>query len=310
MLSTPDALTAASALSLVEGRSRREWSLVFESLRLIDVTWQDLLRMQAIDAWKWLGWDAASYRAWQSALDIARARIGPAVEAGVAVVSGLDDDVPKWLLSLQAVPWVFYLGDISILDRKTLGFSGQREARDESLAITAELATEAARLGYAVVSGGARGIDIAAHTVALEAGGTTAVLLPQGLSTWRAPYALANPHHTDRVVALSEDVPWEGWSTESAMRRNRMIVEISNVFTVPQSGTSGGSHSTGMYALKRGKVTYVPDLGADYPGNQKLLQHGARALADGETGYDLEGMRIDSIPVKVPVQTSFASDLP
>lgn len=288
----------------MEGRSRREWKLSLETLRLIGVSWPELLEMQSGDAWKWLGWDSVRYREWLNARDIAVSRMDSVIDAGIGVISDLDDDVPKWLRSLQAVPWVFYQGDLSILDHTTLGFSGQRDAGEESLAITRSMAAEAARLDYTVVSGGARGIDMAAHASVLESGGRTAVILPQGLLTWIAPFALANPDASDSVLAISEDVPWEAWNTESAMRRNRMIVELSDVFTVPQSGTSGGSHSTAMYALRKSRGTYVPDLGPDYPGNQQLLQRGAKLLVATDGRFDLEQMLIDSIPGEKPSQTS------
>lgn len=300
MLNAPDSLLASSALSLMEGRSRREWKLTLQTLKLIDVSWSDLLSMPSSDAWKWLGWDAARFREWESALDIARSRLAGAADSGIRVISGLDEDVPAWLQTLPSVPWVFYRGDVSILDRTSVGFSGQREAGEQSLAITTSLGAEAARQGFAVVSGGARGIDMAAHSAVLEAGGFTAIILPQGLSTWRVPYALAHPN----VLALSEDLPWDGWTTESAMRRNRMIVDLSHIFTVPQSGTSGGSHSTGMYALRQGRVTFVPDLGPDYPGNQKLLRHGARPLVTVDGRYDLEQMLSESTPEEGPAQAT------
>lgn len=296
----PDALLVTSALSLMEGRSRREWKLALQTLRLIDVSWHDLLSASSGDVWKWLGWDAARFREWESALGIARSQLLGAADAGIGVVTDLDNDPPDWLGKLPSVPWVFYRGDLSILDRTTIGFSGQRDAGEDSLAITSSLGVTAARQGFTVVSGGARGIDMAAHSAVLEAGGFTAVILPQGLATWRAPHTLSQSH----VLAMSEDLPWDGWTTESAMRRNRMIVDLSHIFTVPQSGTSGGSHSTGMYALRQGRVTFVPDLGPDYPGNQKLLRHGATPLESTDGRYDLEQMLVESIPETGPIQST------
>ena len=90
----------------MEGRSRREWKLSLETLRLIGVSWPDLLEMQSGDAWKWLGWDSVRYREWLNARDIAVSRMDSVIDAGIGVISDLDDDVPKWLRSIQAVPWV------------------------------------------------------------------------------------------------------------------------------------------------------------------------------------------------------------
>lgn len=299
-----DAVRVFGALSIMTGRTRREWKSALETLRLLDVSAPDLMRMSAGDAWKWLGWDAAKHREWTQALGIATSQLGNATENEVAVASVLDDDAPAWLERGGSTPWVFYRGDLTILDRVTVGFSGQREAGEHALAITTSLASAAAFAGYAVVSGGARGVDMAAHTAALASGGTTAVILPQGLSTWVPPRELRRSQYADRVVAVSEDVPWEPWNTESAMRRNRMIVDLSRIFSVPQAGTSGGGFSTGKYALKQHQVTYVPDLGASYPGNRLLLQLGARLLSFDDGGPDLERMLIESTPVPGPSQTT------
>lgn len=298
------AMHVFSALSIMTGRTRRGWKSALETLRLIDVSLSNLVQMNTGDAWKWLGWDVARHREWMSALEIARSMLPTRVESELSVTSLLDDDAPEWLKRSAATPWVFYRGDLTILDRVTVGFSGQREVGEQAAGITTTLATAAAHAGYTVVSGGARGVDMAAHTAVLAAGGSTAVILPQGLITWRSPRELAQPEVADRVIAVSEDVPWEPWNTDSAMRRNRMIVDLSRIFTVPQSGTTGGSHSTGRYALKQHRVTYVPDLGPEYPGNQLLLQHGARLLTLGENGPDLEQMLAESTPAVSPSQTS------
>lgn len=298
-----DRLAVASALSQLEGRTRREWKSALETLRLLDVTLSELVSMTAGDGWKWLGWNANQFRDWRSALEVSRNRVAQFEDSGIDVVTTMDEHAPDWLHALPATPWLFYGGDLAVLDRVTLGFSGQRDAGDQALAITDTLAMEAARLGYTVVSGGARGVDMAAHAAALAGGGSTAVILPQGLGTWKAPHGLSSQQAAPRVLAVSEDVPWEPWNTESAMRRNRMIVDLSRIFTVPQSGTSGGSHSTGMYALKHGRVTYVPDLGPDYPGNGKLIRHGARPL-DPRHGFDLAQMLEESIPEESPSQAS------
>lgn len=296
-MSIPDSLLGASAASQFELLTRRQWKQALITARLLDLTWTDLVNMDVANAWKWLGWDAAKHRVWISCLERARTQLASSRSETITVISELDESVPSWLQKLETVPWVFAVGDHSILDRSTVGFSGQRDAGESALAITEAMGRQAAREGFTVVSGGARGIDMAAHTAVLDAGGRTAVILPQGIATWNAPSSLVGAN----VLAISEDVPWELWNTESAMRRNRMIVELSDVFTVPQSGTSGGSHSTGMFALKHRVVTWVPDLGPDFPGNRKLLQHGAKLL-EFESSPDLESMRTASKSPPKPAQ--------
>src|SRR3954469_25974014 len=57
---------------------------------------------------------------------------------------------------------------------------GTRKASAEGLAFTRALAAELAAAGVAVLSGGAKGVDTAAHEGALDVGGVTVVVTPAG----------------------------------------------------------------------------------------------------------------------------------
>lgn len=297
-------LVVIRALDQVSTLSRREMTISLLALRQSAVGLSDIFKMKIDQANQWFGWNGSQWQAWESARDIELLRYSRADETDVHVITVLDVEAPAWLLGLPATPWLFFRGELAILDGITLGFSGQRDAGEEALAISASLATRAALLGFTVVSGGARGVDMCAHTAALAADGTTVVVLPQGIQTWKPPLQLVAPKVASRVLVISEDLPGEPWNRSSAMRRNRLIVDLSRIFVIPQSGTSGGSHSTGMLALKQGRVTYVPDLGPEYPGNRKLLSLGAKPLARTGDASLLETILSESTSSSKPEQVS------
>ena len=238
-----------------------------------------------------LRWSPEQIRAFREQVQAPMGRLEQCARRGIRVSTQLDAELPGWAAKLHSTPWLFYRGDLAMLESGAIGFSGSRDATEIAIGLTRAIVKEAIRQGMTVVSGGARGIDMTAHAAALEAGGATVVLIPQGLETWRAPTLLADPDAQDRTLIVSYDMPWAPWTTVSAMQRNRAIVDLSDVMTIPLARTSGGSHSTGMYALGQKRDLWVADLGDDAPGNQLLLQRGARHLPLVDGAPDIDQMR-------------------
>ena len=163
---------------------------------------------------------------------------------------------------------------------------GTRRATAYGLTIAADLATAVARAGGRVVSGGARGIDAAAHAAAIGLPGGTTVVLGCG-------HAVAYPRdHAregglfDRVLAdggtlvselLPEAVPHPG----AIRARNRIVAALAEVVVVVEGGERSGALLTAGAAATRGRpVLAVPgDLAA--PGSAAPL----RLLADGAAPY-------------------------
>lgn len=235
------------------------------------------------------GWNAAEVGAFRAGCDAPIAQYEQLASRGIRVSTLLDDAVPPWQERLPGTPIAFYRGDLAILEQPAVGFSGTRETTETSISATTAIASGAVGYGMCVVSGGARGVDMAAHTAALEAGGSTVVLVPQGLATWSLPSAWRS--HADRLLVMNFDQPWAEWHTPGAMLRNRVIVDLAELITIPHAGTSGGSQSTGLYALRRNRDLWVADLGDDYPGNQLLLHRGARPIPWVDGVLDIAQMR-------------------
>src|SRR6185369_12794593 len=100
------------------------------------------------------------------------------------IVSRADDDYPARLrdrLKDLAPPVLYGCGDPALLDAGGLAVVGSRNADPTVLESTMGIGELAARAQRTIISGGARGIDQAAMTGALEAGGNAAGVLADSL---------------------------------------------------------------------------------------------------------------------------------
>jgi DNA processing protein len=142
------------------------------------------------------------------------------------------------------------------------------------------LAHELAERGYVVVSGGALGIDTAAHEGALAAGGRTLAVLATGLEQ---PYPAANRRLFEQIVErgalLSEHgerVP--GYPSEF-LARNRIIAALAQSCVVVQAPIASGALSTAAHAKRLNRpILGVPHAPWEKRGEGclELIREGAR----------------------------------
>ncbi len=228
---------------------------------------------------------------WSSLIsDIARPqRGGPVVDMGVMVsdlpssarvVAATDDDYPTCLLDLGDAPASFrVVGELPGVAR-AISIVGTRRADDEALDFAYELGRHVALNGWVVVSGGAVGVDRAAHEGAIDGGGRTVVVLPTGLD---APYPPANRELFARVVeagCLLTEVE-DGVEAQPGrfLTRNRLIAALGRSTVVVQAPARSGALSTARIAQRLGRTVFsVPASPWDSrgSGNLGLLARGAR----------------------------------
>ncbi|MHB8418501.1 MAG: DNA-processing protein DprA [Myxococcales bacterium] len=157
---------------------------------------------------------------------------------------------------------------------------GSRRADAYGLELARTLGAELARAGYAVVSGGALGIDGAAHAGALGAGGQTVAVLGCGIDV-RYP-----PQHrplldeiASRGALVTELPPGTAPLPYHFPKRNRLIAALADAVVVVRAAARSGSLTTARCAAALG----VPVLAAPGPagdalsrGTNGLLRRGAR----------------------------------
>jgi len=202
----------------------------------------------------------------------------------IQALSVLDPAYPKALkqtLGDEAPVLLLCVGNLELLKKTSVGFCGSREATEKGLAAAWDSADLLARQGVNVVSGFAAGVDMNAHRAALKAGGTTTVVLAEGILRFRVKKDVREDWDDGRTLVVSEFGPNLSWSVGHAMQRNRTICGLSRAMILIEARTSGGSIEAGRDCLKLG----LPLFAAVYEGmpesangNEELLQQGARRL--------------------------------
>lgn len=202
--------------------------------------------------------------------------------------TGLDD------LGAAAPPGLWQRGgpEPDRLLARSVALVGARASTPYGERVAVDLAEGLAGSGVCVVSGGAYGIDAAAHRGALAGGGATVALLAGGVD--RA-YPVGNAPLLERVLeqggsVLSEVPPGGVPSRSRFLMRNRLIAAVSRATVVVEAAWRSGALSTAHHAaaLLRplgavpGPVTSVASAGC-----HRLLREGA-AVCVTDTAEVLE----------------------
>jgi DNA processing protein len=151
---------------------------------------------------------------------------------------------------------------------------GTRGAHTESTSLARQIAAGLVEADHVVVSGGAIGVDAAAHLGALEAGGLTVAVLGNGLDQ---PYPERNRALFERVVssggALLSPYPVDTPPRRGNFpARNILVAALAQVVVVVEAPVRSGALNTARHARELG----VPVLAAAHGhGALRLLRAGA-----------------------------------
>jgi DNA processing protein len=181
-----------------------------------------------------------------------------------------------------------------------LSIVGARAATTAGCRMAGELAAVAARRGHAIVSGGALGIDAAAHRGALEAGGPTFAVLGCGVDVV----------YPDRHGALFAEIAATGgliseYAPGTPPRggqfpvRNRIVAGLTESVLVVEAKFASGALVTARLAAKLGRrLLAVPGSS----GTDGLIAAGqARPIRNaGELVRALAGEATVEVPVSIP----------
>ncbi len=160
---------------------------------------------------------------------------------------------------------------------------GARQATSYGQGVARWLAEALSQAGVNVVSGGARGIDAAAHRAAFERpGGTTVVLGCGHCVAYPRPHAreggLFAQVIADGGTLVSELLPYEPPRPGAVRERNRIVAALADAVVVVEGGERSGSLLTADAAAQWGRAVFaVPgDIRADGSrAPHRLLAEGA-----------------------------------
>lgn len=193
-----------------------------------------------------------------------------------------DEATYPTLLKQIAVPplFLFVKGSIEAWQQPCIGVVGARNASGYGRKLAQEWSERLASGGYAVCSGGAKGIDAYAHQGALAARGNTVVVMGTGLLNWypRQNYALF-----ERIIehggALVSEYPLTTHPKPNLFPpRNRIISGMSHGVLVVEASEKSGSLISARYALEENREVFaIPGRVGDpqSSGTNHLIRQGA-----------------------------------
>ena len=206
------------------------------------------------------------------------------LKQNVRVISIIDAQYPVGLrnaLGESAPVLLLCLGNIELFNSLSVGFCGSREASEKGITTARDSATLLSAEKINIVSGFAAGVDMSAHRAALVAGGTTTVVLAEGILRFRVKKDIRDVWDESRTLVVSEFGPNLPWSVSHAMLRNKTICGLSKAMVLIEARSTGGSIEAGRDAVKMG----LPLFAAVYEGspesatgNEELLRNGAKRL--------------------------------
>ncbi|WP_369134408.1 DNA-processing protein DprA [Modestobacter sp. I12A-02662] len=198
--------------------------------------------------------------------------------------------------------WVRGPGRLDELADRAVAVVGARACTAYGEHVAGELGHQLGERGWTVVSGGAYGIDAAAHRGALAAGGPTIAVLACGVDR---PYPAGNGALLNRIadsgLVVSEWPPGAAPHQHRFLVRNRLIAALTRGTVVVEAAARSGAAATAHRARKLGKqVMVVPgpvtsamsvgchELLRDQEAEAVLVASAAHVLdAVGSFGHDL-----------------------
>ena len=174
-------------------------------------------------------------------------------ESGIRLVCPGDPEWPGQLADLgDDQPYALWLrgsADLRFNCLRSVAIVGSRAATAYGSYVAAEFAASVAARGLAVVSGGAFGVDAAAHRGALGADGVTVAVLACGVDT---PYPAAHAELFDAIAAqgviVSEWPPGRHVTRLRFLVRNRVIAALATGTLVVEAGQRSGAVNTARHA--------------------------------------------------------------
>lgn len=214
-------------------------------------------------------------------LDDAKQVISQCEKNNWDIITYDDERYPNKLKNIYDPPAVLYVdGKLPDIDAyASIGIVGTRKASRYAIKVSSLMAKGIADCNGIVVSGGALGVDSAAHNGALDANGITIAVLGCGFG---ANYLVQNTELRARVsirgALVTEFPPYTMASRFTFPIRNRIISGLSDAVLVAEAGVKSGSLITAEYALKQDRDIFaIPSslLDEDFLGTNKLIDDGA-----------------------------------
>ena len=223
---------------------------------------------------------------WRRLADLDR-ELADCREAGVQILTPADDAFPAVLDGLRDGPLALYVrGELDALrptPDQALAVVGSRRMTLYGEKAVGTLVEPAARAGWVIVSGLARGIDTEAHRATLRADGCTIAVIAGGLNhvTPRENHRLAADICRCGGALVSEQPLNAAPDKRAFPMRNRLIAALAQGTLVVEAGPASGSLITARRARDYGRPVFAVPGRIDAPGSRgcnELIADGANLV--------------------------------
>ncbi len=231
----------------------------------------------------------------------ARAASLDALQRGLAAGARLmlDGAFPEPLAAADSMPPVLVTqGDPACLDAPTVAIVGTRAASTYAQGLRLQVAQAFAAAGVTVVSGGALGIDAAAHKGAMEEGGRTVAVLAAGVdNVYPALHAGLFRQIAASGCLVSSFALGTKPSDYKFLLRNDLVAALSLAVLVVEAPARSGALRTAQSAVEMGRDVFVVPAGIrehTFYGSLNLIRDGATLVYHPD--QILEALGIDPAP--------------
>jgi DNA processing protein len=174
---------------------------------------------------------------------------------------------------------IYYEGDLSLLDRPLVAIVGSRRPSAYTKTWTKRVASALRDCGAIVVSGGANGVDTAAHEAAFP---NTIAILAGSIDEDKRDHIERIKQNALVLSEFEKETTPRSWSF---VYRNRLVTGLSCAVCVMEANLQSGSSSSCNFALTQNKPLFVIPhrLGESGATNELLSQGKARTIWSEET---------------------------
>ena len=223
---------------------------------------------------------------WESGVDLA-GELRRIREFGCTVVTWQDADYPPLLKQIYDPPILLYVkGTLSPRDKNSVAIVGSRQTTHYGINVARKFGYQLAYVGVTVVSGGARGIDTAAHQGALNAKGRTIAVLGTGINI---VFPSENVALFEKIIengAIMTQFPFNRPADKQSFPiRNRIVAGMTLGTVVVEANLTSGALITANFANEAGRQVFAVPGSIDSPrskGCHNLIKNGAKLCEGAE----------------------------
>ena len=229
---------------------------------------------------------AESIANWEKGVDL-NGELKRIADFGCRIVSHADPEYPELLRQIYDPPFVLYVkGALSAKDKNSVSIVGSRMTTPYGIESARRLAYQLAYVGVTIVSGGARGIDTAAHQGALTGKGRTVVVLGTGINLVFPPENIELFERIAANGAIITQFPFNRPADKQTFPiRNRIVAGMTLGTLVVEANMTSGALITANFAIEYGRQVFAVPGRIDSPrskGCHDLIKKGAKLCESAE----------------------------